>query len=404
VCKSNDIIAAELKCLLPMPRFAYIANTYGQAERNVWDYFKKYTREIPGCKPNEAKLRLDFAHNGGRIMLLSAENMDTLPGIYLDGVVFDEYGKMNPTVWTKIIRPMLSDRKGWAHFIGTFEGMNHFHKLYQYAKNGADPEWSHHLYKASETGYVDKEELESARRTMSEEEYLEQYECEPAGVRGAYFCRELALAEKEGRIGIVPYEPMLPVDTWWDLGMNDLMAVWFTQSLRGDHRFVDYDEACGLGIPEFVDRVREKIRAGKSTPGSWNFPHDVAVRELSGRTRIEMFESLGCRPNNVIPRCQKKMESINAARVVFKACRFDAARCELGLNALGNYKRQWNDKNQCYSDSPLHNWASNGADAFQQFGMGLREDSRPSNLSEMRDHRGELRAESAYDPFDAWGG
>ena len=121
----NQLIKTTLTCPLPRPRTAFVAPTFAQAKRIAWDYVKYYAGVIPGVTFNETELRADFP-NGGRLMLLSAENPDALRGIYLDECVFDEFGMQNPRVWGEVVRPALSDREGSACFLGTPAGHNHF--------------------------------------------------------------------------------------------------------------------------------------------------------------------------------------------------------------------------------------------------------------------------------------
>ncbi len=383
----------------PAPRAAYLAPTYGQAKRVVWDYLKKYSAPIPQSVPHEQDLRVDYLQNGARQMLLSAENPTSLKGIYLDDVLLDEYAEMDPTVWSEVIRPTLNDRRGSAIFIGTPKGQNNFYKLYEYAKNSGDPEWYAAMYKASETGIIHPDELASARKSMAEEEYEQEYECSfNAGLVGAYFGKELGKAEKEGRIGSFPYDPMLPVDTYWDLGIDDMAAVWFVQSLRGRHRCIDYYEVCGDSVPQVVAAVRNK---GYSH-GEWVFPHDAVARDFStGKSQIQVFRDLGCRPDRIVPRVGTKREGINAARIVLATTEFDKVKCKRGLECLANYQRKWNSKNNVFEENPLHNWASNGADAFQQFGLGSRPDARDTITFNGRRFglQSSLMAESNYDPF-----
>lgn len=255
----NHQIDKIVRNTLPAPRAAYIAPTYGQAKRISWDYYKKYTSTIPLAIPHEQDLRIDYGFNQGRQMLLSAENPVSIKGIYLDDVLLDEYAEMDPAVWTEAVRPTLSDRGGSAIFIGTPKGKNNFHKLYEYATQSGDPEWFGTIYRASQTGIISAEELQSAKRTMSEDEYEQEYECSfNAGLTGAYFARDLAKAESTGNIGDFPYDPGLAVDTYWDLGINDMCAVWFIQSLHGRHRAIDYFEVCGSSIPEVVREIKKK--------------------------------------------------------------------------------------------------------------------------------------------------
>ena len=392
------------------PRFAYLAPLYGQAKRVAWDYLKQYTASIPGVTTNEADLRVDIPrpHLGDsiRFTLLGADNPASLKGIYLDGVILDEYAEMNPTAWREVIRPTLSDRKGWAIFIGTPKGQNSFYELYEGAKNGfqqedgsifVDKEWASFLYKASETGIIDNAELDSARRSMTEEEFAQEYECSfNAGLVGAYFAKELTKAEEEKRILKLSHDPMLLVDTYWDLGLNDTTAIWFVQSFRNRHRIIDFFEICGVGIPEILAEIKKK----PYNFGRWVLPHDVSVRDFStGKARIQTFQSLGCRHTHIVPRVGKKMESISAARMIFGLCEFDVDKCKLGLKALANYQRKWNAKNNVFEESPLHNWASNAADAFQCFAMGTRQDSNSSQHEPYNGH-GELVAETEFNPYD----
>ncbi len=398
----NHLISAALKCPVPNPRFAYLAPTYGMVKRIIWDYAKQYTSMIPGVTYNEADLRIDFP-GGARIMLLSAENPNSLRGIYLNGAVLDEMADISPDVWTEVVRATLVDHKGWAIFCSTPKGMNYFYELYQYAKNGkdgvVDPEWYFKTYTASETGIVPENELASLKRQMSDEEYAQEFECSfSAGLVGAYFVKELAKADAEGRIRDIPHDPSIPVDAYFDLGMNDTTAVWFVQSTRFDHRVIDYHEDAGRSIPNIVNDVLKK----GYTIDEWVLPHDAEVRDLStGKSRVQMFHGLGCRGTRIVPRVGDKEDSINAARVILNKCYFDRGRCEKGLKALQNYQKKFDVKLNTFLKAPLHNWASNGADAFQTFALGVRESmgSLDAGRSRFMSSHEELEADTSYDAY-----
>lgn len=399
----NETLDRALRCKLKRPQFAYLAPTYGQAKRVAWDYFKEYALKIPGSESNEADLRIEIPRpavgDSIRFMLLGAENPMALKGIYLDGVTLDEYAEMNPVVWGEVIRPTLSDRSGWANFIGTPKGQNNFYKMRQYALEGNDPEWFTALYRASETGILPESELRSARAQMTEDEYLQEYECDfNAGIAGAYFAKELSRARSEGRIRKIPHDPMLPVDLYFDLGINDVSAAWFIQTHRGLHRAIDYYEVSGHAIPDLVKAIKER----PYNFGEWVFPHDAQVRDFStGKARLQTFQSLGCRPARVVPRVGTKAESIQAARMILKKCEFDEEKCKRGIEALENYQKKWDAKTQTFAETPLHNWASNGADAFQQFAMGVRDDGRDSFGHGIVSARPgtEIYAEGNFNPF-----
>ncbi len=244
-------------CERDRPRFAYIAPTYRQGKTAAWDYMQHYAHPIPGVQINQSELRIDYP-TGAQVRIYGADNPDSMRGIYLDGVVFDEFGMQPPTVFSEVIRPTLADHQGWALFMGTPAGKNEFYKQAQKAK--ANPAWFYVEYKASETGVLPQEELDASAQDMTHDEYLQEYECSfEASVKGAIFSTELQAARDDGRITRVPYDPALPVDTDWDLGIGDSTAIWFSQSLRGGEiRLIDYYEAAGEGLPHYALVLRER--------------------------------------------------------------------------------------------------------------------------------------------------
>lgn len=351
VCAINQLIKSAVTCKLERPRFAYIAPFYKQAKRIAWDYAKHFSRPIPNIKINESELRIDYP-NGARLELLGADNPDNIRGVYLDGVVLDEYGDMSPRLFTEVVRPALSDRKGWALFIGSAKGGTIFHELYEDVAN--DPEWLVRVYKASETGIIDEEELRSARNQMTADEYAQEYECSwNSSIRGAYYAKELEEADSEGRICRVPYEKQLEVHTYWDIGVSDATAIWFVQAAGKEIRFIDYYEAEGEGLPHFAQVLKEK---GYVYGKFWG-PHDIRVREFSsGRSRVEAARSLGI--NFDVVSNDSILNGINAARLIFNQCWFDQDKCKLGIQALRNYRKEYNEKKREFSKSPLHDWSS----------------------------------------------
>lgn len=172
----NELIAESLNCALSEPRHAYLAPLRKQAKRVAWDYLKRFTVHLPERAVHESELRIDL-WGGRRIFVDGADNPDALRGLYLDGVVLDEFGQMQPALWREVVRPALSDRAGAALFIGTPKGRNAFHDLYQdaAAKMAAgDRDWFAALRRASETGVIPPAELEAARRDMDADEYAQE--------------------------------------------------------------------------------------------------------------------------------------------------------------------------------------------------------------------------------------
>jgi hypothetical protein len=364
----NDLQDAALRCTLPEPRFAYIAPFYAQAKDIAWGYLKRFSSVIPGAVAHEQELRVDYP-NGGRVRLYGADNYERLRGIYLDGVVPDEYGDMDPRVWPEVIRPALSDRKGWAAFIGTPKGRNHFSDLWKQAQG--NPEWFTLMLKASETGIIPPEELADARASMSDDQYAQEFECSfDAAVVGAYYGKLIEQAELAGRIGNVPWEPQLPVNTWWDLGVNDATVIWFVQYLGREIRVIDHYSASGAGLDHYAKVLKEK----PYVYGRHVLPFDVEVTELgTGKSRYAMLASLGIRAT--VCKRHEIEDRINAVRANLHRCYFDT-KCAIGIEALRQYRREWNDKLKAFKNNPLHDWTSDHADAF---GYGIY-DYRPAEV------------------------
>jgi len=365
VATINDLIRSAVTCEKPEGRFAYIAPLFNQAKDVAWMYVKQYAAPVLGAAPNESELRVDLI-NGARIRLYGADNPDRLRGIYLDGVVLDEYADMHPGVWGEVIRPLLADRMGHATFIGTPKGRNAFHDLYE--RGQRDDNWLSVQLRASETQIVPQAELDDARKDMTPEQYEQEFECSfDAAIMGAYFGKEMAEADRQGRIVENLYDPSLPVYTAWDLGIGDSTAIWFWQASGSEIRVIDFYEASGEGIEHYA-RV---LRAKPYTYASDFVPHDAKVRELgTGRTRIETMESLRLKPQ-LVP-MHKIMDGINALRVLFPRIWWDR-QCGVGLEALRQYRADYDDKKRVFRDAPLHDWTSHASDAARYMAMAYRQ-------------------------------
>lgn len=361
------LILSALLTDRPNPRCAYIAPLYRQAKDVAWDYMKRFTEPIPGRIVNESELRIDFQANGSRIKLYGADNPDSLRGLYLDDVVLDEPGQMQGRVWREVVRPALSDRSGRALFIGTPGGRGFFWELYQQALEAHD--WLVRTYPASETLVLPLQELDSARRAMSPEEYDREYECSwSAGQRGAFYARVMEEAERSGRITDVPYDPALSVVTAWDLGMRDSTAIVFAQPHHSGPRIIDYYQSEGVGLNHYAKALQEK----PYIYGDHIAPHDIEVRELgTGRSRRETAAQLGINfrvaPN--LPR----MDGIEAARNLIPLCWFDRNKCKGLIEALQSYRAEINARTDELLPTPLHDWSEHGASAFRYLAVSMNE-------------------------------
>ena len=429
----GEMIDRALRNQLHNPQYAYIAPTYRQAKKVAWQYLVDYTRNIPGVQANKSELTVYIPRPGHldpvagepdpdeiKIMLLGSDDPDDIRGIYLDGAVIDEYAKCDPLLWGQIVRAALADRKGWAIFIGTPKGQNHFFRRYNKAKAAQQyaedyirkyspalqlvkmkeletrygitektvridlneilkkmnseelteyNEWRKYLssrswftamYKASETGIIDQEEMDDMIEDMSEEEVEQELECSfTAAIIGSYYGHLVNNANKEGRVKDLPYDPRYPVDTFWDIGIGDKTAIWFRQKVNRSWHYIDYLEDHGKGLPFYVKKLRER----PYTYGKHVWPHDGSKKEWS--TGIGLRET--ARTHNLRVEIQTKhsiQDKIEASRNRIQISYFDKVKCEKGLDCLYNFQKEFDSKRMIFKETPLHDWSSDGADAF----------------------------------------
>ena len=183
---------------------------------------------------------------------------------------------------------------------------------------------------------------------------------------GAYYATEMRDCKDQGRIGTVQYAPSVPVTTAWDLGIGDSTAIWFAQHVGAEVRLIDYYESSGVGLDHYMRVLNEK----GYIYGNHILPHDVRVRELgSGKSRMEVLDSLGARPITVAPQLMVD-DGIQAVRSMLTNCWFDAERCERGIDALRQYHREYDDNGKVWRSRPSHDWASHGSDAFRYLAVG----------------------------------
>ena len=364
VAAINDLIRTCFTVDKDNVRVAYIAPYLSQAKAVAWDYALEYTRDIPDIKINHSELRIDFS-NGSRFRLYGADNYNAMRGLYYDAVVCDEHSNFPLSAWTTVIRPSLADRKGSATFISTPKGRNEFWELYEYAKSNDD--WWSGMFKASQTNILDPEELKEAKLTMGEDRYEQEFECSfEAAIVGAYYAMEMKTALEENRITTVPYDPSVGVVTAWDLGIGDSTSIWFAQYVGQEIRVIDYYENSGVGLDHYAKELSSK---------NYHYmdhilPHDVQVKELgTGKSRLETLHNLGIQDVTIAPKLAIE-DGIQAARSMLNRCWFDEEKCSRGIEALRQYRREFDEKNKSWRGRPLHDWTSHGADAWRYLAVG----------------------------------
>ncbi len=388
----NDLVkkASLLQREYPPGRLGYVGPQLNQSKDNVWLYLKHYTAPLMRDK-NESDLWVEL-FNGARIRLYGADNPDRIRGAYFDEVVLDEYADMAPSVWGEIVRPMLTDYQGGATFIGTPKGRNSFHDMFERAKG--DPDWFTFMLRASETGILPPKELESARRDMTPEQYDQEFECSfDAAILGAYYGRDIAAVERAGRICEVEHDPALPVHTAWDLGKSDSTSIWLFQVAPDGIRVLDFFENHNQELDYYVAELNSRGEAHGYKWGTDWLPHDGRAAILGmKRTRVEQLLDMKRKPA-IVPSATVA-DGINAARITLKRCWFDAVKCQYGLEALRQYRREFDEKTRSFRDTPKHDWTSHAADAFRYLSSAWRlpvvEEVKSTKPTELQYHVNEM--------------
>lgn len=364
-----DLVIRALYSQKKRAKYAYVGPFRAQAKKIAWEYLIEATDGIRKGPPRASDLEIRF-HNGATITIFGADNPDSMRGLYFDGIILDEYGDMRPSLWGEVILPTLLDRKGWAAFIGTMRGKNHFFKILQRAENEAS--WYYMKLKASESGILDENDLEEAAAEMTEAQYQQEMECNPdAAVQGTYYSNLIAAAEREGRVGDYPYDPTEMVHVSADLGFSDSTAFWFWQVTENGPNLIDYYENDGETVDHYCNMLNGK---GYEYADVW-LPHDAKAKSLqTGRSTVEQFLDAGF-PCQVVPKLAVQ-HGIDAARLILPQCTFNRDTCYGGIEALRAYRRTYNEKTGQYSNKPFHDWASNGSDAYRYMALVTETDVR----------------------------
>ena len=379
VAMCADLVIGALETALPKPQFAYLAPQRDQAKRVAWSYLKDLSRPYWSKPPNESELKITINNGHGgesTIYVAGADNYDALRGMYFDGVVLDETGQIRPSAWYTVLRPALSDRRGWAIFAGTPAGKNMFWNLREEARLNPG---THLLLElpASKTGIIHPDELRDAKVQMTEEAFLVEYECSfDAAVPGAYYAKLIGDAYNEGRVGVHKMDPAFPVNLVADLGYTDSCSWWGWQETHDGIRIVDFYEDDNQPIQHYIDWIKSRPYT-VNPKGIW-LPHDARAKSLqTGKSIIEQFLANGIRPN-LVPEMSLQ-DGIEAARLTIPSCYFDEEACYEGLEHLRAYMREWDEKTQTYRNKPKHDQHSHGADSFRYLALAAKPVSRKSH-------------------------
>ena len=174
-----ELIDKAMRFSQDLGLFFYVAPYLKQAKAIAWARLKSRIeplRRYGLVDISEAELSVTFRRNGAVIRVYGADNPDAMRGVRLDGVVIDEVAQIRPEIWNDVIQPALSDRKGWALFIGTPQGVNLFSELFHKARGL--PDWHSARYTVFDTAAIDGGEGERLKRDMSDASFAREYLCD----------------------------------------------------------------------------------------------------------------------------------------------------------------------------------------------------------------------------------
>ena len=371
----NDLIYRALTEGKENGRYFYLAPYLSQSKSIAWDYLQRYAAPVM-TKSNQAELWVELL-NGARIRLFGADNENALRGNYCDGIVLDEFQDIRPRVWGEIIRPLLADRMGWATFIGTPKGHNALYEMYTNA--GKQDNWFVKTLRASETKLLPDAELRDAFNSMTEDQYLQEFECSfEAAILGAYYGKEMLRLTDLGRITKVEHDPIFPVFSAWDLGYSDDTAIWWFQVVHGEIRVLDYHSSNGHPISFYTGLLESKQHEYGYTYRTHWLPHDARAKTLAsgGKSIIEQISNkIPLESLKIVPSLSLQ-DGIQASRLALMRAWFDAEKCEDGIECLRQYQREFDEDKKVFRDKPRHDWTSHGADAFRMLAIAWSEEHK----------------------------
>lgn len=372
--------------------------TNDMARANLWEAYTNDGLRFTDFVPMELRLRAHANDDGlndslkrieyvtgGSIRVISTHNPNRLRGGNDKLFVLSEFQNMDPMV-IDIIEPILEANHGRLLVNMTANGDSAAKQILEGWKN--DPRVYVSVLTVDDTPVFTAEQMVRIRRRaierftargQSEEEanaFVDQeYYCSwDSPVIGSYFGAAMRRAEDEGRITLVPHEEQLEVHTFWDLGVDDSMSIWFVQFHNREIRLIDYFESSGEGFA-FYAKVLNGQHTGYERMKHYKYgkhyaPHDIRVRNMGkdAKTRQEVAKSLGIN-FEVVKRVSAKEDGIEAIRIMLSRCWFDREKCKRGVGGLKGYKKEWNEQLMVYKDKPVHDWTSHPTDAFQTLGL-----------------------------------
>ena len=366
--------------------YYYFFPTYAQGKKILWDGIDRggmrFLDHIPppvrDGRPNSTEMKLR-TKNGSLFQVVGSDSIDSIVGTNPIGCIFSEFALQDPRGYD-FVRPILRENGGWALFNYTPRGYNHGHQLYEMALS--NPDWFCEKLTINDTVREDGapiitlDDIKAERAEgMSEELIQQEYYCSfAASIPGAYFADEMRDARDQGRICNIPPDPMLEVNSYWDIGISttDSMTVWLEQTSGREIRTIAYYDAYSEPFLHFVKWLKDFKKSYKIDYGRHVLPHDGASKNpQTGKSSQEYLQELVNEHIGgmvaVARRPNRKQDGIEAIRQIIPKCYFDKKRCSDGINSLKQYHKEWDFKKKMFRH--VHDWASHGTDGFQTLAL-----------------------------------
>lgn len=359
-----ELIIRALYTTKKNAQYAYVCPFRTQAKAVAWNYLVEMTQGVAvDVKVSELSVTL---YNGSKIWLSGSDNVNALRGLYLDGCVLDEFAQCRPDLLEAVIMPCLLDRKGWLVIIGTAYGrLNQFYEKYELSQESDD--WFHADIKVYDSGVIEHEEIERIKKSVSDakfkQEFLNDFSAE---LKGTYYADQLHTLETTGRLvkDTPLFNPDLDVQVSFDIGRGDNTVAWFWQETPHGVHVIDYYTNNGEQAQHYIDMLKQKPYNITNV----HLPHDAKAKTFAThKSALEQFVFAFDGTDThvqLVPKLSVE-DGIEAVRQLLRHTYFDYDKCYYGVECLRVYRKKWDEVNQCYSKTPLHDYSSDSADSFR---------------------------------------
>jgi phage terminase large subunit len=384
----KDEIVLAATCELAHQRVAsywHCLPEYEQGRKALWTAINAHTgkRRIDEAFPpeireskNEQEMFIKLKC-GSTWQIIGSDRYNSTVGAGVAGIAYSEFALANPSAWA-YHRPMLEENGGWAAFITTPRGRNHAKSMFDMAKK--NPKWFAEISTVHDTGALSPEQLDETLEEykalygedLGQAQFDQEYLCSfNAAILGAFYAKEMNAVRISGRIVPIVALPNRPVHRAWDIGVRDDTSIWWFQVVGGRVYILDCYTNSGSGVEHYAEEVAKRRLEYGWIDGNDYVPHDAKVMEWgTGKTRLETMQTLGLNP--VLVPLAGKLDGINAVRKTLPLCLFHP-RCEdVGVGALEQYRREWDDDKKCFKANEVHDWTSHLSDAFRYLAMAWR--------------------------------